>query len=283
MYRLILIIVALFMTSAVQAATLEIPGSNSTQSGVQLISGWKCEATGPLTIRFDGGNAIPLLYGSERGDTRKPKGPCDDAKTGFIAIMNWGNLSDGEHTAVVYDNGEEFDRATFWVVTTGTDFLQGVTGSGTATLSNGQRATLEWSEASQGFVAADFTDIPESGECTPQTKTATVYWFDESSQWTVTNPCDGDTLTIDVRPLTAEGFFACKGALEIVQDGVQYEADLGNDFRWRDNRGKSVCITIFHGITLGTTLSVNRDSRLDLDFREPFTMYYEGTLIFEFP
>ena len=30
--------------------------------------------------------------------------------------MNWGNLDDGEHTAVAYDNGVEFARSTFTVV-----------------------------------------------------------------------------------------------------------------------------------------------------------------------
>ena len=281
MYRIITTLAVMCMASVTHAATLEIPGPNTTQAGIGVISGWKCRANGSLTIRFNGGSPIPLEYGSARPDTRSV---CGDTNNGFVAIWNWGNLDDGTHITVVYDNGVEFDRATFTVVTTGVEFLRGVTGSGTALLSNGQRATLEWSEASQGFVATDFTDVPERGECTPQTKTATVYWYSESSQWTVTNPCDGDTLTIDIMPLTAEGFFACTGSLEIVQDGVQYEADLRLDFRWRDNRGNSVCTTIFHGITLGTTLSVNRDSRgSSLDFREPFTMYYEGTLIFEFP
>ena len=163
MTRLILTIAVVFMASVVHAATLGIPGPGTTQSGIGVISGWKCRANGGLTIRFDGGRAVPLVYGSERGDTR---GVCNDSNNGFVAIMNWGNLSDGRHTAVVYDNGVEFDRATFTVVTTGVDFLRGVTGSGTATLSNGQKATLKWSEASQGFVATEFT-APGGGTTPP--------------------------------------------------------------------------------------------------------------------
>ena len=154
MSHIVVTIAVVFVVSIAQAATLEIPGPNTTQSGIGVISGWKCRTNGRLTIRFDGGNAIPLVYGSERGDTR---GPCGDANNGFVAIMNWGNLGDGTHTAVVYDNGVEFDRATFRVVTTGIAFRRGVTGSGTATLSNGQRATLKWSEATQSFVATDYT------------------------------------------------------------------------------------------------------------------------------
>ena len=84
--------------SVAYVATLEIPGPNSTQSGIPLISGWKCEANGPLTIRFDGGNATPLLCGSERGDTRKPKGPCDNANTGFIAILE--ELAHGQRLVI---------------------------------------------------------------------------------------------------------------------------------------------------------------------------------------
>ena len=144
-------------------ATLEIPGSGSTQSGIGVISGWKCQANGQLTVRFNGGRSLPLSYRSERGDTRSV---CGDSENGFVAIWNWGVLGDGRHTAVVYDNGIEFDRATFTVVTPGVDFLQGVSGSGTATLSNGQRVTLQWSEGSQSFVATDFTGValpPSSG------------------------------------------------------------------------------------------------------------------------
>ncbi len=150
-------------TGSASRGRLGIPGSSSTQSGIGVVSGWKCQATGRLTVRFDGGRAVPLVYGSERGDTR---GVCGDANNGFVAIMNWSSLDDGTHTAVVYDNGVEFDRATFRVVTTGVDFLRGVTGSGTATLSNGQRATLQWSQETQSFVATAYT-APGGGTAPP--------------------------------------------------------------------------------------------------------------------
>ena len=103
-------------------ALLEIPGSGSTQSGIGVISGWKCDANGQLTVRFNGGRSLPLLYRSERADTRSV---CGDNDNGFVAIWNWGVLGDGRHTTVVYDNGVEFDRATFTVVTPGVDFCKG--------------------------------------------------------------------------------------------------------------------------------------------------------------
>lgn len=151
------------------ADMLEIPGHGSTQSGIGVISGWKCRANGRITVRFDGGRSVPLVYGSERTDTR---GVCGDANNGFVAIWNWGALDDGTYTVVAYDNGQEFDRATFTVVTTGVEFLRGETGSGTATLSNGQRATLEWSEATQSFVATDFTDPREEPDPPVETNDA---------------------------------------------------------------------------------------------------------------
>ena len=51
------------------ANRLEIPGNGATVSGIGVISGWKCEAEGDITVSFDGGDPIPLVYGSERGDT----------------------------------------------------------------------------------------------------------------------------------------------------------------------------------------------------------------------
>lgn len=282
MSRIIAIIGVVFMASVSHAATLEIPSPGTTQSGVGVISGWKCNTTGPLTVRFDGGNAVPLVYGSERTDTL---GVCGDTNNGFVAIWNWGNLDDGTYTVVVYDNGVEFDRATFTVVTTGVEFLQGVTGSGTATLSNGQRATLVWSEASQSFVATDFTapSGSSSGLCT--TKTATVYDSEfrsvaDPATWVVTNNCDGETLDIDITPLTSAGFFACRPALEFVQGGVQFDS---SHFDWFDrNALDSVCGDILSGITKQTTVDVGGE-RTSLNFSQPFKMYYDGVLIFEFP
>ena len=105
-----------------EAARLENPGDSQIYSGIGAISGWKCEADGPLTIRFNDGRSIPLVYGSERTDTRPV---CGDANNGFVAIWNWGNLGDGIHTARVYDNGVAFAETTFQVGTLGVEFWPG--------------------------------------------------------------------------------------------------------------------------------------------------------------
>ncbi len=103
------------MPAIAPAAMLGIPGPRSTLSGIGVISGWKCEA-GDLTIRFNGGPPIPLLHGAERKDVLDA-GACRHANAGFVTIMNWGNLGDGSHTAVAYDDGVEFARSRFRVVT----------------------------------------------------------------------------------------------------------------------------------------------------------------------
>lgn len=77
----------LLAPSLAHSATLEIPGSGTTLSGIGVISGWKCQANGPLTVSFDGGDAIPLLYGSERPDVLDV-GACASAEVGFVAIWN---------------------------------------------------------------------------------------------------------------------------------------------------------------------------------------------------
>ena len=132
------------------AAVLDIPGNRATLSGIGVISGWKCEATGTLTVRFDEGEPIPLLHGAERGDTRRE---CGDVDNGFMAIMNWSLLGDGEHTAVAYEDGEEFARSTFTVVTTGEEFVTGARAQCSVPdfPAPGENVSLEWEESTQRF------------------------------------------------------------------------------------------------------------------------------------
>ncbi len=150
--RAIFLGLLLLATTPGWSATLEIPTPNTTHSGIGVITGWKCNV-GNLTIRFDDGPTMPLLHGSERGDTQSI---CGDRNNGFVSIMNWNNLSSGQHTAVVYDNGVEFDRATFYVASPGTAFLTDVSGTTEVTLSNGFQVRLEWDQAKQGFVITEY-------------------------------------------------------------------------------------------------------------------------------
>ena len=128
---------------------LEIPGNGVTLSGIGVISGWKCEAEGDITISLNAGESIPATYGLPRADT---SGVCEnDGNNGFFSYTNWGNLGDGEHTAVVYDKGVEFGRSTFTVATLGEAFVRGASGECTITdfPAPGEAATFAWNQATQ--------------------------------------------------------------------------------------------------------------------------------------
>ena len=149
-------------------AILEIPGNGETLSGIGVISGWKCEAAGDITVRLNDGDPIPATYGLPRADTSTT---CDDdGNNGFFSYTNWGNLGDGEHTAVVYDNGVEFGRSTFTVVTTGEAFLVGA--SKRVTVKDfpepGETTILEWNQSTQHFeMVAVMSQAPaDLGMCT---------------------------------------------------------------------------------------------------------------------
>ena len=138
----------LLAPALVHAATLENPRNGSFYSGIGVISVWKCTANGPLTVRFNEGNPIPLAYFNERGDTASV---CGDTNNGFVAIVNWAELGDGTHTAVVYDNGAEFARSTFTVATTGESFVTGAVGECRVPdfPAPGETMRFVWNEATQ--------------------------------------------------------------------------------------------------------------------------------------
>ena len=130
-----------------QGTTLENPGNGKHYSGIGVISGWQC-AEGRLTIRFNDGPLIPLAYGTERPDTRQT---CGHTTTGFVSIYNWARLQDGQHTAVLYNNGAEVARSTFTVGTAGTEFVRGVQTSVTVRdfPSAGEQQLFEWNQNTQ--------------------------------------------------------------------------------------------------------------------------------------
>lgn len=140
----------LLAPSLTQAAVLEIPGDGDKLSGIGVISGWKCEAEGDITIRFNDGDSIPATYGFPRDDTRTRCGD-DDGNNGFYSFFNWALLDDGQHTAVAYDNGKKFASSTFEVTTLGEEFVE----NAYARLrvpnfpSPGEEAWFEWNQATQ--------------------------------------------------------------------------------------------------------------------------------------
>lgn len=145
-----LAIAGVLAASTSWAAVLGNPAPGRLYSGIGVISGWKCEADGDLTVRFNGGKAIPLAYRNDRPDTQAV---CGDTNNGFVAIWNWARLGDGEHEAVAYDNGVEFSRSTFTVGSTGVTRLRGAMRQ--HLLENfptpGETTILEWNESTQHF------------------------------------------------------------------------------------------------------------------------------------
>jgi hypothetical protein len=147
-----LIPLAVFLLVATRAAAqgvLEIPRQNSFQSGIGIVSGWKCTA-GAITVSFNGGPQIPVVYGSDREDTRPV---CNDANNGYVLLWNWNLLGDGRHTIQVFDDGVPFASATFTVVTPGEEFF--TQGRATITVRNfprtGETTTLRWQQSTQSF------------------------------------------------------------------------------------------------------------------------------------
>ena len=149
-------------------AVLESPATGATVSGLGLISGWKCNA-GEITVVIDEGDPHAVVTHLDRMDTA---GHCDDATdNGFLAQMNWNFLGAGEHTAVAYDDGEEFARHTFLVGTTGEEFLEDVMGECTIAdfPAPGESATFVWSESTQHLELSEVVAAPTEDENMPET------------------------------------------------------------------------------------------------------------------
>ena len=174
---------AVLLSASLALAQLGIPTQGGTHSGIGVISGWKCEANGDLTVVFNNdGKHIPLLYGSERPDVRA-NGQClanDHDNVGFVAIWNWGEMADGRHTAVVYDDGVEFDRTTFQVVTTGEGFLRGAEGECTIAdfPAPNEWSRFVWTQSTQHLELVEVqSGTPPGPTCEPETviETEIVY------------------------------------------------------------------------------------------------------------
>ena len=152
-------------TISAHAATLDVPFPNTVLSGIGVIHGWKCTA-GQLTVRFNDGPPLPLPYGAQRTDVQRAR-QCahGQANVGFASIMNWSELGDGAHTAVVYDDGVEFARSTFHVRTLGHPFH---TGAGTCRVNDfpafNQQAQFLWNPSTQHMELLGVTDMPEEEE-----------------------------------------------------------------------------------------------------------------------
>ena len=189
-----LIVLVPSLAHAQLTGVLEIPGNGVTVSGIGVISGWKCEAEGDITIRLNDGESIPATYGLPRTDT---SGVCDnDGNNGFFSYTNWGNLGDGEHTVVVYDNGEEFGRSAFSVTTFGTAFLTGASGECRVPdfPYTGETTLFEWNQATQHFELVELVDSEEEGAIETAYIDGRIYTQDRDLPWAQSLVTRGDKI-----------------------------------------------------------------------------------------
>jgi hypothetical protein len=137
-------------SAVVSQGALEIPQPGSAQSGIGVISGWRCDAS-IIEMQIDGGRLVPLAYGTERRDT---EGVCGDSDNGFVFLINYSGLGAGQHTVALLADGAVFGSADFTVTTLGEEFARGL--EKFVTVSDfpyaGDTAVLRWDEPSQSFV-----------------------------------------------------------------------------------------------------------------------------------
>ena len=145
---------------------LEIPSQGDTLSGIGVISGWKCEAEGEITVRVDDENPLPTLYGLSREDT---KAVCeDDGNNGFVTYFNWGLLGDGTYTVAALDDGVKFDSSTVNVATFGEEFVEDADPGPFTILdfpSLGEKAEFVWNTSTQHLELLSLSQVNFQDAC----------------------------------------------------------------------------------------------------------------------
>ena len=143
---------------------LGIPAEGSIQSGIGIVSGWKCTASS-LIARFDGGDELPIAYGTPRGDTLGRCADPEQQNTAFALQWNYSNLEDGDHLLEILDDGNVWRSVSFSVQRlAGSRFLRGVEN---CTALDGFPASgdvqhVEWQQANQSFVLVSQCGGPAS-------------------------------------------------------------------------------------------------------------------------
>lgn len=129
---------------------LENPSEGGDYAGIQLFSGWVCDAD-VLELLVDGSQYLTVPYGSDRLDTQSV---CGDRNNGFGLLFNVANLGSGEHTATLFADGQKIDEATFNVTRLSTgEFAEDLTKCSVVDgfPTDDKEVVLAWSEASQNF------------------------------------------------------------------------------------------------------------------------------------
>ena len=150
-------------------SALEIPSDGDQLSGIGVISGWKCEAEGDITVKVDDGSPLPTLYGLSRLDTSGPTICDDDGNNGFVTYFNWALLEDGPHTVTAYDNDVQFAQNTVEVTRAdGKAFLTEASDTPVVVQNfpaPGQTTTFQWNRSTQHLEMTMWTSATDLGVC----------------------------------------------------------------------------------------------------------------------
>ena len=153
MSRLVLMFTTLLLLSPIGVANdgrLENPSDGGDYAGIQLFSGWVCDAD-VLEVLVDGAQYLTVPYGGDRLDTQAV---CGDRNNGFGLLFNMANLGSGEHTVTLFADGQKIDESTFNVTRLSTgEFAEGLTKCSVVDgfPTDDKEVVLTWSEASQNF------------------------------------------------------------------------------------------------------------------------------------
>ena len=162
MRQFVLSVLWVLVTSTAQAAVIENPAPDSVHSGVFIVSGWKCEASGDITLSFNGGPGFSAVYGSDRADTFPV---CDDTDNGWVLLFNYNLLPEGLNIVQAYDDGVEFASVDFAVIKlNGEEFVSGASGQCSAEIAD-NTVQLEWQEGRQGFGVTKAMPADGFGNC----------------------------------------------------------------------------------------------------------------------
>ena len=150
-----LVISSTFLTMGVVAfaqSSLENPSPNSYQSGIGIISGWACNATGSqVDVLIDGKYPFPMATGTLRGDTSDI---CRRVDTGVSYLANFNNFGAGKHTAQLRINGQpQGEPVSFTVVVPAGEFARGLSKEVSVPdfPAVGSTTVLVWQESRQNF------------------------------------------------------------------------------------------------------------------------------------
>jgi hypothetical protein len=222
--RTALLLLALSLPATAQGqGILENPAPASVNSGVGVLSGWKCSAASAssITLAIDDLPPIQAAYGTGRADT---SGVCGDANNGFGVLFNYGLLPDGEHEVVVADAGVEFARATFSTAKFGVDFLSGAHGATFARdfPEQGRGAFLIWQQSSQSFTVGGTCGGDGKVIC-PPTSSLTAWTY--ADQETVPGPYTSDANSSSTSGLPSQITRSSTGVYAVTMGGLAFGTD----------------------------------------------------------